>query len=164
MAGWIGHRISITVTDAIKTKIDLVAPCDVIGREVESDLANVVSKARGGVGGLVSDIASQSRLLQIETLSGFGSNKTGRLAGSISIESSGNSALVGTDLYYASYVEEGRGSITATGKALHFFLDGEEVFVKSVGPASPRPYVENSFSALESRAEETVNRFMDSLL
>lgn len=164
MAGWIGHRINVTITDAIKTKIDLVFPCDTIGREIESDLANIVSKARGGSGGLVSEIASESRLLQIETLTGFGSNKTGRLAGSINVESSGNSANVGTDLYYASYVEEGRGAITATGKALHFFLDGEEVFVKSVGPASPRPYVENSYSLLDSRAEAIVNRFMDSLL
>ncbi len=164
MPGWIGHKIDVNITDSIKTKIDLVAPCDVIGREIESDLHNVVSKARGGAGGLVSDIASQSRMLQISALGSYGSNKNGNLAGSISIESSGNSALVGTDLYYASYVEEGRGSITATGKALHFFLDGEEVFVKSVGPASPRPYVEDSYSLLESRAEATVNRFMDSLL
>ena len=164
MPGWIGHNIEVEITDSINAKVSLAPPCDALGEEVNSDLQNIVAKARGGLGGLVDEIATQSRLLQITSLDSFGSNKTGRLANSITINNSGNSASVGTDLFYASFVEEGRGSIQASGKALHFYLDGEEVFVNHVGPSTPRPYVESSYSALEGRAEQIVSKYMDSLL
>lgn len=164
MPGWIGHNINISITTDIKTNISLAPPCDSLSAEINNDLSLLVSKAHSSQGSIVGELASESRMLQINTLSGFGSNKTGNLASSITIENNGNSAMVGTDLYYASYVEEGRGSITATGKALHFYLDGAEVFVKSVGPASPRPFVATSYGLLESRADAIVDRYMSSLL
>ena len=164
MPGWIGHNINVNITTNIKANISLAPPCEALGAEVNNDLSLLESKARSSQGNIVSELASESRMLQINTLSGFGSNKSGRLAGSITIENNGNSAMVGTDLYYASYVEEGRGSITASGKALHFYLDGAEVFVKSVGPAAPRPYVSTSYNLLDSRAEGVVDKYLGSLL
>lgn len=71
-------------------------------------------------------------------------------------------AHIGTNLSYAPYVEEGRGSITASGDGvLHFFVDGEEVFAKSVGPAPAQPFlapaVEMHISDARDLLEEAVN-------
>lgn len=164
MPGWIGHNIHLNVNDAIKANISLPFPCDSIASEVNSELSNISAKVRGGMGGLIEDLASQSQMAQVNALTSLGSNKTGTLASSISIEGGGNSARIGTDLEYASYVNDGRGSITAVGKALHFYVGGEEVFVKSVGPAAPRPYVDISGNMLEATMYDTVARYMESIL
>lgn len=51
--------------------------------------------------------------------------------------------FIGTNVSYAPYIEEGRGRIEASGDgALHFFVDGEEVFAQSVGPAEAQPFLE----------------------
>lgn len=52
-------------------------------------------------------------------------------------------ALVYSNLHYAGIVNDGRGPIEAkNGKALRFRIEGQEIFVKRVGPAKPNPYVE----------------------
>ena len=163
MPGWIGHNIRVSVKENIKP-ISLPEPCDAIAQEVNNDLMNVKSQVHGGMGGLVEELASLSQSYQVSALAGFGSNKTGTLAGSITPESGGTTARIGTDLYYASYVNDGRGAITAVGKALHFYVGGAEVFTKSVGPAAPRPYVDVSGTLLESSMDYLVSSYMESLL
>ena len=163
MPGWIGHNINVNLKENI-VKIDLVEPASAIASEVNSDLARFSAKVHGGMGGLVEEVARISQSSQISALTSLGSNKTGKLAGSISIESTGTSAQIGTDLFYASYVNDGRGSIVAVGKALHFFVDGNEIFTKSVGPASPRPYVDISGSMLEGQIDGIIDKYMGSLL
>lgn len=163
MPGWIGHEIKLSVRENIKP-ITLPEPCDIIAQEVNNDLMNVKNRVQGGMGGLVEELALLSQSYQVSALAGFGSNKTGRLAGSITPQSGGNSAHIGTDLYYASYVNDGRGGITAVGKALHFYIGGAEVFTKSVGPAAPRPYVDVSGTLLESSMDSLVSSYMESLL
>lgn len=75
-------------------------------------------------------------------------------------------AHIGSNLHYSPYVEEGRGPITASGDGvLHFTIDGEEVFVKSVGAAEAQPFLAPSTEAHLSDArdllEEAVNDAAD---
>lgn len=163
MPGWIGHDIQLTVKEDIKM-ISLPEPCDGLAQQVNADLSQVKGRVSGGMGGLVEELATLSRTSQVTALTSLGSNKTGKLAGSITAETGASSAHVGTTLEYASYVNDGRGSITAVGKALHFYVNGSEVFVKSVGPAAPRPYVDISGAMLESNMNQLVASYMESLL
>lgn len=165
MPGWYGHEIDVKVdTSGLRARVDIAPPCDVLASEVNSDLSDIGARANAGKGLLIGEIGEASRSLQVQALSGYGSNKSGRLAGSITTESSGSHARVGTDLFYAEYVHDGRGSVSAGSGVLHFFDDGEEVFVKSVGPSSPRPYTDDSSGMLDARIEEIMNSFMESLL
>jgi hypothetical protein len=46
------------------------------------------------------------------------------------------------DKPYAAIVHEGRGPVEAkNAEALHFWVDGQEVFAKRVGPADPDPFL-----------------------
>lgn len=54
----------------------------------------------------------------------------------------------GTATPYARIVEEGRGAITARGKALRFTIGGQVLYRKSVGPAAPRPFMRPSVERL----------------
>ena len=165
MPGWYGHEIEVNIDKSgANSKIDLVSPCEVLANEVNSEIANMVGKVEGGVGGLVSEIAHLSHDLQVSALTGYGSNKSGTLVGSITEESSGNSARIGTDLFYAQYLHDGRGSVTATNaKVLHFYNDGVEVFVKSVGPSTPKPYVDDSSRILSARIDSVIGKYLDSV-
>lgn len=164
MPGWYGHDITVNIEKSgVNTKIDLAPPCDGLAQEVNSEIGDMIGKLEGGLGGLVGEVAQVSRESQISSLSGYGSNKSGTLAGSITIESSGESARVGTDLFYAEYVNDGRGSVTAQDGVLHFFNDGEEVFVKSVGPAAPRPYIDDSSNMLEVQIDSIISKYMGSI-
>ncbi|MBO7210084.1 MAG: hypothetical protein J6V44_03605 [Methanobrevibacter sp.] len=164
MPGWYGHDIDLQVdTSGLRANIDLASPCDVLAVEVNADLAEIGAKANAGKSSIISEIAEASRDTQVQALTSYGSNKTGTLAGSITPEVSGSHAHVGTDLFYAEYVHDGRGSVSAGEGVLHFFNDGEEVFVKSVGPSSPRPYTDDT-GMLDMRIEEIMNSFMESIL
>lgn len=164
MPGWIGHNISVNVKDAIQANIHLPSPCDGLADEINSDLMNISSRVNGSTGVIINELASQSQTLQVNALTSLGSNKTGRLAGSITVSGGGDSTRVGTDLFYATYVNDGRGTVTATGKALHFYVDGVEVFTKSVRPSTPKPYVDISGAMFERAMDDVVSKFMGSLL
>jgi hypothetical protein len=45
-------------------------------------------------------------------------------------------------------VEDGRGPIRARGKALRFTAGGKVLYRKSVGPATPRPFIRPSVEKL----------------
>lgn len=86
----------------------------------------------------------------------------GRLRSSISSEAQreGTDTLalyVGTNVEYAPHVEYGRGAITASGDGvLHFTIEGEDVFVKSVGPADAQPYLRPAIAQHEDTAEDLI--------
>lgn len=68
-----------------------------------------------------------------------------------------------TDKPYAGFVEDGRpGFGVKNAKALHFFIDGREVFARSVGPAPAQHFMAKARADLESSAsriaQETLNR------
>lgn len=85
---------------------------------------------------------------------------SGRLRSSLShdVQREGASTIVlhvGTNVEYAPHVEYGRGAITASGDGvLHFTIEGEEIFVKSVGPADAQPYLRPAISRHEDTAED----------
>lgn len=91
----------------------------------------------------------------------------GRLRSSITseVQREGTDTLalyVGTNLSYAPHVEYGRGAITASGDGvLHFTIEGEEVFVKSVGPADAQPYLRPAISQHEDTAEDLIEEAVE---
>lgn len=57
-------------------------------------------------------------------------------------------AFIGSNVPHAPYIEEGRGPITASGDGvLHFTIDGEEIFAKSVSAAEAQPFLEPAVTA-----------------
>jgi DNA invertase Pin-like site-specific DNA recombinase len=78
----------------------------------------------------------------------------GSLAKSITIQdqSQQEKDLVATKPY-ATFVEFGRGAITAQNKkALKFVVNGKTVFAKSVGPAKPRPFMRPAGLSMRQQA------------
>lgn len=70
---------------------------------------------------------------------------TGTLLGSVNIlEEQKHKIIVGSRIFYAGIVEFGRGPVfPVKGQALKFMSkDGNQVMVKSVGPAEPKPYLQ----------------------
>jgi hypothetical protein len=87
----------------------------------------------------------------------------GDLKESLDVEKTSNGRyLVGTDLDYAKDVETGRGPVFAqNADALHFFVDGEEVFATSVGPAEAQPFLR---PALRSEHQKFLDRIEDEVV
>lgn len=54
--------------------------------------------------------------------------------------------VVGTNVPYARYVEEGRGPVVAKGRALRFTIGGKTLFRKRVGPAKANPFFRTGFA------------------
>lgn len=77
-----------------------------------------------------------------------GKRTKGKLSQSFYTVKIGNDQIVDTDKAYAQYIEYGRGPVTAiNAKALRFFINGEVIFRKSVGPAKAQPFVQPAIRA-----------------
>jgi hypothetical protein len=62
-------------------------------------------------------------------------------------------------VFYGFIVREGRGPVRAIkAKALHFFIHGEELFRKSVGPAPANPYHLRVMEMLKPEIQLIVNK------
>jgi len=62
-------------------------------------------------------------------------------------------------VFYGYIVREGRGPVHAKkGKALHFFIGGQEFFRTSVGPAAPNPYHKLTLEECGPEIQEIVNQ------
>ncbi len=62
-------------------------------------------------------------------------------------------------VFYGYIVREGRGPVVAkNGKALHFFIGGQEFFRKSVGPAEPNPYHRRTLEEKGPEIQDIVNK------
>lgn len=58
---------------------------------------------------------------------------------------------------YGEWVREGRGPVRAIrAKALHFFIDGQEFFRKSVGPSKPNPYHKRVLAEVMPKVNQVV--------
>lgn len=114
---------------------------------------------------LVIDIlAPFSQIKQRAKLAEKGSIITGDLDRSITIQKSENHASIGTTLFYAQYVEEGRGPVHAKNKPfLVFKIPGVGwIKTKSVGPAAPRYYLKESAQLLEKEIDDVMADVMES--
>ena len=59
---------------------------------------------------------------------------------------------------YWKYVEGGRGPVyPIRAKALHFFIEGKEIFVKSVGPAQANPFVSRAIQTSMGRTQNLLD-------
>lgn len=97
---------------------------------------------------------------------------TGELSNSIRVLDSGQAdgggyVTVGTDVFYAIYVEYGRGPIRpVTAKVLHWIdkKTGKDVFASYAGPAEARPFFEPAVLAVRKKFEgllaEKMNQFV----
>lgn len=80
---------------------------------------------------------------------------TGKLAASVNVQPMGDGAWsVGTDLYYAKYVNDGRGAVRpVNAKSLRWYsprLSGNAVFSKYAGPADGIDFVGRTKGILEN--------------
>lgn len=86
-----------------------------------------------------------------------------RLSNTVKREGANIIALyVGSNVHYAPMVEYGRGAISASGDGvLHFTVDGEEVFVQSVGPAPAQPYLRPAIAQHHDDAKRLVREAVE---
>lgn len=77
-----------------------------------------------------------------------------------------NSALsqgIIANKYYASWVEYGNGPqgtriYPTSAKALHFFIDGKDVFAKYVKASAPKPFMSKAVSFVNQSGEQIMAR------
>lgn len=73
------------------------------------------------------------------------------------------------DKNYASWVEYGNGPpgtriYPTSAKALHFFIDGQEVFAKSVQASRPKPFMASAVSFVNRSGAQIVANHIDRFL
>ncbi|WP_292474187.1 hypothetical protein [Methanosphaera sp.] len=113
---------------------------------------------------IIPTLATFSWLKQRVKLAEKGSIITGTLHDSIKINrKSKYRASIGTTLFYAQYVEEGRGPVTPKNKPyLTFKIPGVGwIRTKYVGPAKPRYYLKESSVLLENEIDDVMTIVME---
>jgi hypothetical protein len=81
---------------------------------------------------------------------------TGRLAGSWDVRES-NGWVIFTNVEYASIVHDGRGEVVpVAARALHFFIQGAEVFAMYSSPVDPNPYADRAIERTEARVNDFI--------
>ncbi|WP_455644833.1 HK97 gp10 family phage protein [Methanosphaera sp.] len=162
MPGHYSHEITVDC-DVSGFKNFNITPPIALGVEVIEDINRRFTDSAERIekycnDGLVDTLATLSQLEQRSALAEKGSIITGALSDSILIHGSGKTRDVGTSLFYAQYVEDGRGPVRPVrAKALRFKLPGVGwVFAKSVGPAKPRYYLRDSGKKMQTHMRDTV--------
>lgn len=89
-------------------------------------------------------------------------NTKGKLSESFIVEQKNiASFVVDNTKEYAIYVEKGRGPVRAIrAKALRFWLNGEIIFRKSVGPMAPQPFIQKSIGAAELKFPNIIDKYL----
>lgn len=161
-----GHTISLDFHLDDIEEISLPGEFQEVADCANNEVLNTMKTLESNVPNILDQLAIDSQQLQQEALSKYGSIVTGKLYESISISGGGNTRDIGTDLFYARYVNDGRGPVYAkNAKCLHFITKGGvEIFTKSVGPASPRPYIEDSSEELTTVIDELVTEVVEACL
>jgi len=62
------------------------------------------------------------------------------------------------DAEYADIVENGRPGFSAKGRVLHFKINGQDIFTRSVGPAKPRPFMAPARVDLATNVQRIVEK------
>lgn len=161
-----GHTISLDFRLDDIEEISLPGEFQEVADCANKEVLNTMKILASNVPTILDNLAIDSQQLQQESLSKYGSIVTRNLFDSINITGGGNTRDIGTDVFYAKYVNDGRGPVFAkNAKCLHFITKGGvEVFTKSVGPASPRPYIDDSDEALTPVIEELVTEVIEACL
>jgi len=68
----------------------------------------------------------------------------------------GREIVVDSD--YAEFVENGRPGFSAKGRVLHFTINGQDIFTRSVGPAKARPFMAPAAKSLEANAQKILEK------
>ena len=80
--------------------------------------------------------------------------RTGTLRRSITHQATPTEGVVGTNVPYAKYVEEGRGPVVPIrAKVLVFTVNGQTVFARRVGPAKGRFMFKRAFEQNQGNVE-----------
>lgn len=161
-----GHTISLDF------HLDDIEPLSLPGEFQEvadcanNEVRNTMKILESNVPAILDNLAIDSQQLQQAALSSYGSIVTRNLFDSINITGGGNTRDIGTDVFYAKYVNDGRGPVHAkNAKCLHFVTKGGvEVFTKSVGPAAPRPYIDDSDEELAPVIDELITEVIEACL
>lgn len=145
MPGRIAHQINFQLnTEELKNlSIPTMPLIPQIGKDIEHDFKGMHQLLSQIGDYILPELAQESQTQQKLAIAHFDSIITGTLHDSIEIEMKGQSADIGTDLFYASYVQQGRGPVTAKNKPFLVFKSPGYGWVrtKSVGPAQPRNYL-----------------------
>lgn len=158
------------MVEGLDTTINVELETDNIDEAISYCNSN---SAISGVGDILSDIkstieeasqegvrlaAEDNKSMQELWIQQNNSIVTGNLLSSITIyQNSDTSWTVVPEADYAYYVEFGRGPVRpVSAKALHFFVEGEEVFTKYSGPSMPKPFVQPSFEVTENNNASTI--------
>ena len=83
-----------------------------------------------------------------------------------------NSALnqgIIANKYYASWVEYGNGPegsriYPVSAKFLHFWIDGKEIFAKSVAASKPKPFMANAVKFVEENGERIMSQHLNNFI
>jgi len=90
----------------------------------------------------------------------------GNLAASIAVRrDNAHHRTIGTDLFYAKFVENGRPGFSASpGKVLRFEIAGRVIFCRSVGPAAAQHFMANARDAAKQHAHKFVEAAVNRLI
>ncbi len=149
----IGVELDLSELDElINTNDEVFEPL----KPIASDLKNAITNGskRG-----VLEVAKKNISFQENFINANCTNPSGMLASSIDYTGGDTTYVTGTrinDIYPMSveYGRRGFGPIHA--KALAFYIGGELLFRKSVGPAKPRPFVAPAYEKTDSISEELI--------
>lgn len=134
-----------------------------IANAINDEISDMLGKIEYASKAIIPTAAQWSKEFQQRAIVENDSIITGALTNSININAGENSATIGTGIFYAEYVHDGRGPVYAKNKkVLHFVTkNGVEVFTKSVGPAAPRPWLNTSSSMLEKKLDEIISDVLE---
>ena len=165
MPGKQSHQIILQtqLSDLEKISFPPVPIFDNILNEISQQLQKSTQNLEKQLDWVIPELAELSKTLQRAQLAEKGSIITGTLDNSIrKLSSNKNNAEIGTGLFYASYVELGRGPVKPKNKKyLAFKSPGYGwVITKSVKAAKPRYYLKDSSTQLGKEIDETLNTIM----
>lgn len=161
MPGRYSHSIYIKCNIRALENLDLPVPFFPIKKMLRRSAQEIEKQ----VDFIVPELAEYSQVAQRSALADTGSIITGKLDESIRIKNGHNYADIGTSLFYAQYVEEGRGPVHAKNKPyLVFKIPGRGwIRKKSVGPAPARYFVKRSSKGLAKEIPKRLEALGDAI-
>ena len=166
MGAWseLDTEISVDVeTTDLDNIINMDDPYGIIKDEVYVRAQNIKENIVQGSKNGVKTLANFNRSQQEQIIAMVCDNPSGMLASSINDEMLDEfTYLIGTIIkhIYPLSVEKGRKgfSVKPPRKALAFYIGGELIFRKSVGPAKPRPFVAPAYDRTLHITDEVMRR------
>lgn len=159
MPGTYEHIIQVEINDELPTIPS--TPIIDIAPIINEILTSVKKQVNYKATGLTNELALTSQTLQQAVITSLGAVRTGRLRDSVQVSGGGLTAHVGTSLYYASYVHDGRGHVyPQSRKYLHW---GDNIYVKEAGPVTARPWIDISSDMFEGAIDIIVENYLSTI-